>query len=344
MTMDREKLRIGIIGLGIIADAHVEGAAAMSDIANVVAVCDIDEAKANAVAQRFGAAVYTDYKRLLDEADVDLVDIILPHNLHYPVALYALERGKHVLLEKPLTIDPDEGMALIEKAREMGVKFSVAENTRFVTAYTEAEKLLRAHALGDIYQVRTLIAGSEVERLKNPHPWKAKKIGSGGGVLMDAAPHTFYLLKWLFGELASLQAFHSQLVSVSEVEDNAIVIGRMTSGTTFTLQFTFTAESPWTERLEIYGTTGALIIDQIANPPGILYRGTEDFQGTPLTAVPYDPVHWKYNSILEETKDFIQTVWDGGVPKVDPADAHYGLLMIEAAYESARTGQPIAIE
>ncbi|MCA9906878.1 MAG: hypothetical protein KC547_23645, partial [Anaerolineae bacterium] len=82
--------------------------------------------------------------------------------------------------------------------------------------------------------------------------------------------------------------------------------------------------------------------DQIANPPAILYRGTEDFHGTPLASVPYDPVHWKYNSILEETKDFIQTVWDGGVPKVDPADAHYGLLMIEQAYASARTGQPVA--
>lgn len=340
--MERQKLRIGIIGLGIISDAHVEGAAAMAEIATVTAVCDIDETKASTVAQRFGATVYTDYRRLLDEAEVDLVDIILPHNLHYPVAMYALERGKHVLLEKPLTIDPAEGLALIERARAMGVQFSVAENTRFVTAYVEAEKLLRAHALGDIYQIRTLIAGSEVERLKNPHPWKAKKIGSGGGVLMDAAPHTFYLLKWLFGELASLQAFHSQLVPASEVEDNAIVIGRMASGATFTLQFTFTAESPWTERLEIYGTTGALIIDQIANPPAIVYRGTEDFYGTPLAGVPYDPVHWKYNSILEETKDFIQTVWDSGVPKVDPADAHYGLLMIEKTYESARSGQPIA--
>ncbi|MCA9911329.1 MAG: Gfo/Idh/MocA family oxidoreductase, partial [Anaerolineae bacterium] len=61
--MERQKLRIGIIGLGIISDAHVEGAAAMADIASVTAVCDIDEAKASAVAQRFGAAVYTDYQR-----------------------------------------------------------------------------------------------------------------------------------------------------------------------------------------------------------------------------------------------------------------------------------------
>lgn len=337
------KLRIGIIGLGIISDAHVEGAASMADIASISAVCDIDETKAQAVAGRFGAAVYSDYRRLLDEADVDLVDIILPHNLHYPVALYALERGKHVLLEKPLTIDPAEGWALIEKAAEMNVKFSVAENTRFVTAYLEAEKLLRENALGDIYQIRTLIAGSEVERLKNPHPWKAKKVGSGGGVLMDAAPHTFYLIKWLFGEVAQLNAFHSQLVSASEVEDNALVVGRLSSGAGFMTQFTFTAESPWTERLEIYGTTGALIIDQIANPPAILYRGTGDYYGTPLDGVPFDPVNWKYKSIYEETRDFIRTVWEGGTPKVDPVDAHYSLLVIEKAYESARTGKQISM-
>lgn len=336
--MRREKLRIGIIGLGIISDGHVEGAAAMREIADVVAVCDIDEAKARKVAGRFGAAVYTDYQRLLDEASVDLVDIILPHNLHYPVAMAALQRGKHVLLEKPLTIDPAQGWELIEKAGAAGVKFSVAENTRFVTAYLEAEKLLREGALGDIYQIRTLIAGSEVERLKNPHPWKATKTGSGGGVLMDAAPHTFYLLKWLFGEIAHLQAFHSQMIRVSEVEDNAIVIGKMASGPEFVSQFTFTAESPWTERLEIYGTTGAVIIDQIANPPAVLYRGTNDYGGTPLACVPYDPEGWKLHSIFEETKDFIQTVWDGDVPKVNPVDAHYALLVIEKAYESARTG------
>ena len=342
-TVQRKKLRVGIIGLGIISDAHVEGCAAMRDIAEVVAVCDIDEPKARQVADRFGAAVYTDYRRLIDDADVDVLDIILPHNLHYPVTLYALERGKHVLLEKPLTVDPDEGLALIEAARAGGMQFSVAENTRFVTAYLEAEKLLREGALGDIYLIRTLIAGSELDRLVNPHPWKASRAGSGGGVIMDASPHTFYLLKWLFGEIESLQAFASQRVAASEVEDGALIVGRMTSGAEFTLQFSFTALIPWTERLEIYGSKAALIIDQIARPPAVLYTGSEDFHGTPLEAVPYDPAGWKHKSIVAEVKDFLQTVWDGGTPKVDPGDAHYGLLAIRAAYQSAQSGSRVVL-
>lgn len=337
----RSKLRIGIIGLGIISDAHVEGAAAMNTVADIAAVCDIDEAKARAVAQPYGARVFTDYRRLIDEGDVDLVDIILPHNLHYEVVLYALQHGKHVLVEKPLTLVPAEGLRLIETAREAGLIFSVAENTRFVDAYLEVEKLLRNGELGEIMLVRTFIAGSEMQRILNPHPWKARKAGSGGGVIMDCGPHSFYLLKWLFGEIDSFQAFESKAVPVSEVEDNALITGQLKNGAQFTTQFSFTAESPWTERLEIYGTKAAILVDQIANPPAILFHGVEDFSGLPLKAVPYDPVKWKYRSIVEEVKDFIRVVYDGGIPKVDPMDAYYGLLAIEKAYESARTAQRV---
>lgn len=336
--MRQTRLKLGIIGLGIISDAHVQGAAEMADIVDIAAMCDLDIAKVTRVAAPYGAQVYTDYRKVVDEAGVDVVDIILPHNLHFEVASYALERGKHVLIEKPLALNSREGLRLVEMARAAGVKFSVAENTRFVTAYLEAEKLLRDGKLGEIYLIRTLIAGSELDRLAKPHPWKAKKEGSGGGVIMDAGPHTFYLLKWLFGEIAWVQAFESRVVSASGVEDNAIVIGKMAGGADFTAQFSFTALIPWTERLEIYGSKAALLIDQISNPPAILYRGTHDFQGTPLSAVRYNPVNWKYQSIVDEVKDFLRVVWTDGTPAVDPWDAYYGLCIIEQAYASLQRG------
>ncbi len=341
--MTKAKLRIGIIGLGIISDAHVQGASEMADIAQIVAVCDIDEQKARAKAAPFDAKVYSDYKKLIREADVDLVDIILPHNLHYEVVMEAIEHGKHVLVEKPLTVIPADGLRLIEKAREKSIIFSVAENTRFVKAYVEVEKLLHANVLGEIFQIRTLIAGSELDRLMKPHPWKGKRDGSGGGAIMDAGPHTFYLLKWLFGEIENVQAFQSRRATASEVEDNGLVVGRMASGAEFYAQFSFTALIPWTERLEIYGSKAAVIIDQICNPPAILYRGTEDYHGEPLSSVPYDPIYWKYCSILHETKDFITTVWENKTPKVDPMDAYYGLRVIEKVYQSVAEGKRITL-
>ena len=98
--MQRRKLRVGIIGLGIISDAHVEGCAAMSDIADVVAVCDIDEPKARRVAERFGAAVFTDYRRLIDGADVALCllyTLTLPtiYSVSISVVAVSLKKKNH---------------------------------------------------------------------------------------------------------------------------------------------------------------------------------------------------------------------------------------------------------
>jgi predicted dehydrogenase len=340
--MLRNKLGVGIIGLGIISDAHEKGLVQSADQAQIVAVCDINAERAHARARPYHAAVYTDYHKLLDDRRVDLVDIILPHNLHYPVARDAIEQGKHILIEKPLTLSSVDGADLIARARSKGIKFSVAENTRFVTAYLEVEKILQSGVLGKILSVRTLIAGSEIYRLVDNRTWKGKKEGSGGGVIMDAAPHSFYLLRWLFGGVASMQAFETKLIEQSEVEDNALVTGRLANGSLFTSQFSFTVEAPWTERLEINGFDGALIIDQIAKPVGIQFKGTLDFEGRPLE-IPYNPENWKFDSIVAEVEGFIDAVWDDLPPAVDPADANYAVFCVEKAYESINLGKELSL-
>lgn len=342
--MQRAKLRIGVIGVGIYSDAHMRGLAEAHERSQVIAICDLNEQRAKEAAARFGAQVYTDYKLLIQNPDVDIVLIILPHHLHYEVASYAIAHKKHVLLEKPLTINPADGLDLIEKAKAAGIKFTVAENTRFITAYLEAEKLLKQNALGDIILVRTLLAGSEVDRLENTSLWKGKKGGSGGGVIIDAAPHTFYLLKWFFGDFEDVQAFATQVVAVSEVEDNALVMGRLANGAEYFCQFSFTAQAPWSERLEVYGTNGTLIIDQLVNPPARFYKNPDDAFATALDAVPYDPANWKQNSFVEEIKDFVSAVWEDRSPLVDPMDAYHGLLVIQKAYESIAAGKRLKMQ
>lgn len=159
---------------------------------------------------------------------------------------------------------------------------------------------------------------------------------------MDAAPHTFYLLKWLFGGIASLQAFQDQIICQSEVEDNAIVFGRLVNDSLFHAQFSFTVQAPWTERLEINGEEGSVIIDQISNPVGLLYKGTYDFRGRSLE-IPYDPEKWKFNSIVREVAEFLQTVARGGTPLVSPEDANYAVYAVEKAYESVRLSQVVLL-
>jgi predicted dehydrogenase len=336
--MDK-KLRIGIIGLGIISAAHELGLGAVQDKAEIVAICDINKERAVERAAKYNARVYTRYEDILADKNVDVVDIILPHDLHYPVCKAALLAGKHVLMEKPMTIDPNHSRELIEISQQKGVKFMVAENTRFVRAYLEVQSMLSDGKLGDIYLIKTFIAGTEIYRMVDPTNWKGRKTGSGGGVIMDAAPHSFYLLRWLFGDIAELRAYANQIVPGSEVEDNAVIVGRLKNGAQFTLEFSFTVQAPWTERLEVYGSKGSVIIDQILNPPSVYFKNAEDYDPQELPGVLYNPIQWKTDSIAMGVHQFIESIIENTEPPVKLIDTYYAIEACTSAYKSIKSNK-----
>jgi predicted dehydrogenase len=336
--MSPNKLRVAILGAGLIAPNHAAGFQEVPDLAQVVAVCDIHRENAENLAALFDAHFCTDYREVLANPEIDLVDVLLPHHLHYQVAMEVIAAKKHLLLEKPVAVTYQQSMEIYEAAKKARIHFGVAENTRYIQAYVETEKILKAGKLGDITLVRTFLPANERVRLSSGDFW-GKKLSQGGGTLIDSGAHTFYLLKWLFGEVKELVAFTSQLYKVdSEVEDNADVRGKLACGADFLSSFTFTAEVPHSERLEVYGTTGSLIVDQMVNPPVKFYTEPVDFDGTPVEGPEYDPLGWHYFSIVEEVKDFVRTVVEDRLPTVDPLDCCYAVKVIEKAYESARNG------
>ena len=338
LYMPQQKLKVAILGAGLIAPNHAAGFQEVPDLAQVVAVCDIYREKAETLAALFDAKIYSDYHEMLADPEIDLVDVLLPHHLHYPVAMEVISAKKHLLLEKPVAVMYKQSMEIYEAAKKAGIHFGVAENTRYIRAYVEAEKIIKSRKLGEITLVRTFLPANERVRLSSNDFW-GKKSGFGGGGLIDSGPHTFYLLKWLFGEVRELVAFTSQLYHVdSEVEDNADVRGKLACGADFLSSFTFTAEIPHSERLEVYGTTGSLIVDQLVNPPVKFYAEPTDFDGTPVEGPEYDPLGWHYFSIVEEVKDFVRTVVEDRPATVNPLDCCYAVKVIEKAYESARNG------
>jgi predicted dehydrogenase len=340
----RDRVGFGLIGLGQIHRAHSLGYEQAQEWATVVAVCDQSEPAVRERAAAFGCPGYRDVRELLDDPRVEAVDITLPHNLHYDVARAALERGKHVLVEKPMAGTSVECLELIALASARNLTFTVAENTRFVRAYLEVEKLLRAGVLGKPRLIRTLISGSEVSRLSDSRLWKGRRDGTLGGAIFDAGPHSFFLLEWLFGEVRTVQAFASKLVPKSEVEDNALVAGRLDGGALFSTEYTFTAEIPWNERLEVYGSTGSVIVDQLCDPPAVHFRGAGDYTPVPLPGVPFEPQRWKYLSVAEEIKDFAQAVWAGRPPSIDPMLGYRAVLIAEKAYASVgASGRPVDV-
>ncbi len=160
-----------------------------------MAACDIDAGRVGEVAGRLGVRAYADYRELFGDPEVKAVALLLPHRLHHPAARAALESGRHVCIEKPLAVSTAECTDLIALARERGLTLSVTQNTRFVTAYVEAEKIIREGGLGELRLVRCLNAGSETQDFLHPGPgdaWRGEKHGIGA--LIDVSVHYLYPL------------------------------------------------------------------------------------------------------------------------------------------------------
>lgn len=337
------RLRVGVIGLGLVSPPHLDGYGA-AEGCELVTVCDLAESKVTAVTSARGVAGTTDYGDILADPDVDAVALLLPHALHHQVARAALEAGKHVCIEKPITVSEAEAEDLIALAAELGLTLAVAENTRYVRAYVEAERMVRSGELGDVRMIRGFIPdqilGEWADTSDETQAWKREPYGCGA--IMDCGPHMLYLLKWYFGEVETLQAFARGWVPDIDLDNHAVVAGKMASGPLFSMEFCSLTEYPRGERLEIYGSDGTLVIDQVLDPPMVLYRDDRDRRGTPVNSIRYDIAGWKAESIRATAKDFVEAVRQGREPGVNAADSKYVISLVERAYESAsRGGQPV---
>jgi predicted dehydrogenase len=329
-------LRIGVVGLGLVSPPHLDGFAGAGQ-AEVVVVCDDVPERAEAVGAGRGVPAVTDVRDVLADDGVDAVALLLPHQLHYAVAREALEAGKHVYLEKPFTVHEHEAADLIRLAAERGLTLAVAENTRFVAAYLAAERIVRSGQLGEIRQVRGFIPDQIIDEwAEEPDGWKTQPYGAAA--LEDCAPHMLLLLLWLFGDVASLQAIGLGYVPGVALDNLGIIAGRLVTGTLFSVEFSSVTEYPRGERVEIYGAEGTLLIDQVLDPPVVLYRGDDDPRGTPVAEVPYDLARWKRRSIEACARDFVAAVQEGRPAAVDLQQARQTVRLVRSAYDSIARG------
>jgi predicted dehydrogenase len=341
--MPARKLRVGIAGLGLIARTHATAYRDLGEQVELTAVCDVSESVASAFAAEFGGRPMTDLDAFLNDPDLDVVDLILPHFLHVEAAKKALAAGKHLILEKPVAPTYDGAVEIYRAARAAGVHFMIAENSRYMHAYRAAAQLIADGAIGDVIHVRTELRSNEKEHLSQAGNWRTK-YELGGGLVLDTGAHSFYLIAWLLGEFASLRGVGKKLIDLpNEIEDTAEVTGRLKSGAHFSCTFTSVSEVPHSERLELYGTTGGILIDQMSDPVVKLFRGAHDYRGEAIE-VPYGPDAWHpggwhFESVLVEVKDFITSLIEGRDPLIDSRDPVYAIRIVEAAYESIRADE-----
>lgn len=332
-------VRVGVIGLGLASRTHLDGYRS-AEGCELAAVCDLAERKVTPAVEATGARGTTDHHSIFSDPGIDAVALLLPHKLHHPVAIEALEAGKHVCLTKPMTVTAAEADELIELAAKTGLTLTVAESTRFVRAYVEAERMIRDGELGEIRMLRSFQPDQILDEWADvddeTQAWK--RDSHGCGAILDCGPHMFDLLTWFFGEVEAIQASARGWVPGIPLDNHAVVTGKMVGGELFSVEISSLTECPRGERVEIYGSEGTLIIDQMLDPPMVVYRNDRDLRGSAVAGVPYDIEGWKAESTHGTVRDFVEAVRTGRDPRVTAEEGRYVVTLIERAYESVARG------
>lgn len=254
-----EPLRLGLIGLGGMGRSHLAKENALDEV-RFVAVADVVPEAVQRATDEFGLKGYTDYRELIDTGEAEAVLIATPHPFHAPIARYAMQRGLHVLTEKPISVSVSEADGMIAAAREAGVTLGVMFQTRTEPVYRKAHELLASGAIGRIY--RSVIVASHWYRSQayyDSGSWRGTWSGEGGGVLMNQSPHSLDIFIWLGGMPRRVQARAWTRGHRIEVEDTVEALLDYEPGHTGYL-YTTTAEWPGEERYELTGDRGKLII------------------------------------------------------------------------------------
>jgi UDP-N-acetyl-2-amino-2-deoxyglucuronate dehydrogenase len=351
LSSESGKLGFGIIGCGWVADAHAWGVKALeNEDVELVAVADRDLGKANELGDRFGVDVrLADYIELLDRDDIDAVSVCLPDFLHAEAVIAAAERGKHILCEKPLSLDlasADEMLAACEKA---GVNLGIVFNHRYFPDNIRTRAAIDQGALGQLLIGDVIHSSSLTGDPDNSSPWRGKKGRSTGGVLATQAIHFLDLLLWFLGPAESVQAFGTTLVRGEEQdhEDTFAMTLRLASGALATLVTTNGA--PITDdftgtRIEVQGTSGyvALSGDEITT-----WGVPEDSRPAEakLPAPPQGSEEVVFGAgHVHEVIDFVGAIRRGKPAPIPGEDGRHLMAVLEAAYKSASDGGEVKVE
>ena len=204
-----KEVRVALVGYGFIGRAHtvayrqvpfyypdIEARPVMK------VLCDADEAQLEAARQQPSWQEYdTDFDRVLQRDDIDLIDLCVPNNLHVPMAIKAIQAGKHIICEKPLAMSLAEARQALEAAQQAGVVHMVCHNYRRVPAIALAKKMINDGDLGTIYHWRGTYLQDWLVDPKAPLVWRCKKEVAGSGALGDLMAHHIDLALWLVGDI-----------------------------------------------------------------------------------------------------------------------------------------------
>jgi predicted dehydrogenase len=352
------KVKLALIGVGNIGNLHLQNIQQL-DRVELAAVCDIIPERAKAAAEKWGCPAYTDAQTLLDDHVCDAVLIATPHYAHTTLGIAALEAGYHVLVEKPISVhkaDCERLIAAHERAAheraahgDEGLVFAAMFNQRTDPHYQKIKQMVENGELGRFLRISWIITDwFRTETYYASGGWRATWAGEGGGVLLNQCPHNLDLLQWMCGMPTRVRGFCGiGKRHAIEVEDEVTAYLEFPDGCTG-IFVTSTGEAPGTNRFEIAGDRGKLVLeDGTITFTRNETPATEFLQTSPAAfakpevetvTFPIEGTGGQHAEILENFADAILT----GQALIAPAEE--GIRSVELANAmlySSLTGQPV---
>ncbi len=257
-------VRIGVIGIGNMGTPHSNNLQ-KGEVpgAKLTAVADIDPKRLEWAQENLGDSVarFDSAEAMMDSGEVDAVIIATPHYDHPPLTRLALEKGLHVLCEKPAGVYTKHVREMNEAAAKSDKVFAIMFNQRTEPAHRKVKELVESGEIGEIRRVNYIITTwLRTQHYYNSGGWRASWAGEGGGVLLNQCPHNLDLWQWICGMPERIRAFcEFGKYHDIEVEDDVTAFAQYPNGATGVF-VTTTGEAPGTNRLEIVGDKGTLLL------------------------------------------------------------------------------------
>jgi predicted dehydrogenase len=353
--MDRRDLGFGVVGLGM-GGYHCHALTGAKGC-RLVAACDLDLERLQPIAEKYQVKAYDSYADMLRDPAVDVVCVATPSGMHADMALQAVAAGRHVVVEKPVDVRPDKIRRLSAALKAANLKGTGIFQSRTDPLNRRIRTAIQAGRLGRLIGVHAVLPWYRAQSYyEGKHgTWRGTWAMDGGGSLMNQGVHTVDLMQWFGGRVQSVFGFYGVFAHQVEAEDKTAAVLRFANGALGTLTTTTAAFGGDTQIFLIHGNNGTIqkaeelrswrFLDDKDGTEAkellALYGPKESRPQGPTVAT--DPMAVGSTGHKFQFEDLVEAIWEKRDPYITIDSAMHAVEIINAIYESGRTGKAVEL-
>lgn len=342
-------MKYGLIGCGRIAPNHIK--AALANGLEIVAICDILQQSMNELLEQFnlqneGIKCYTDYKKMIEENDFELISIATESGIHAKIALYCIDKGINIIIEKPIAMTIKDADEIVKRSEEKSVKVSACHQNRFNISVNEMKKAIDAGRFGKLSHGSVHIRWNRDKEYYDSAKWRGTW-EKDGGALMNQCIHGIDLLRWSFGnEIDEVYgATRKQLHDYIEAEDIGMAVVKFKNGVIATIEGTTNVyPNNLEETLYVFGETGTVKLGGMSANKIDVWNFADEIAGDSENKSLNEQTSNVYgNGHTSLYKNMINAIETDTKPYVDAIAGRNALELVLAIYKSQKEGKAVKL-